>query len=638
MSIDRRALVARHTITVIEPDLGSPLSVGNGEFAFTADPTGLQTFIPYGTQAQWAWHTMPNPEAFTLPDAFSDYDGVSYPDLHQGHPAGTWLHANPQRLHLGRLALDLGEARLSDLKGTRQTLDLWTGLLTSEFTLYGKPYLVETVCHPERDLLAVRVAGGAAITLSFPYASDGWHTTADWDSPARHTTLAEGGLLTRVLDEDRYHVTIPEGERTGEHEFRFEGPDLVIAFTKEPDLPGFDEVKAAAAAHWERFWSTGGAVAFEGPPQARELERRVVLSQYLTAVHCAGSMPPQETGLMQNSWSGKFHLEMHWWHAAHFALWGRAHLLERSLGWYGAIMPAAGETARRQGYDGVRWPKQVGPDGRESPSPIGAFILWQQPHPIYFAELVRRVRPEALYDYAGLVFETAAFMASFPREVDGAYMLGPPLVPAQESYWEDRATVVNPTFELAYWWWGLETAQRWRELLGLGRDPGWARVQEGLARPCVRDGVYAGIAVEPYTIRTDHPSMTGALGIVPPTPLIDPEIMRATLHDVLADWDLDSTWGWDYPMLALCAARLGEPETAVRALLMDVPKNTFLANGHNRQWPELLPAYLPGNGGLLVAVAHLASENCFPDGWRVQAEGVVGLPLSGGAHSTEITR
>ena len=45
-------------------------------------------------------------------------------------------------------------------------------------------------------------------------------------------------------------------------------------------------------------------------PRARELERRVVLSQYLLAIQDAGDTPPQETGLTYNSWFGKFHLEM----------------------------------------------------------------------------------------------------------------------------------------------------------------------------------------------------------------------------------------------------------------------------------------------------------------------------------------
>ena len=76
--------------------------------------------------------------------------------------------------------------------------------------------------------------------------------------------------------------------------------------------------------------------------------------------------------------------------------------------------------------------------------------------------------------------------------------------------------------------------------------------------------------------------------------------MRATLHDVLADWDWDSAWGWDFPVLAMTAARLGEPDVAIDALLMDLPKNHYLRNGHNAQRGNRLPLYLPGNGGLLA--------------------------------------
>ncbi|MFC1633658.1 hypothetical protein ACFL5Z_02355 [Planctomycetota bacterium] len=57
--IDRHALVTRHNINLTKPDSLTPLSVGNGEFAFTADISGLQTFpdyhdkgMPLGTQSQ----------------------------------------------------------------------------------------------------------------------------------------------------------------------------------------------------------------------------------------------------------------------------------------------------------------------------------------------------------------------------------------------------------------------------------------------------------------------------------------------------------------------------------------------------------------------------------------------------------
>lgn len=39
----------------------TPLQVGNGNFAFGADITGLQTFSPFGILSTWGWHN------FSLP-------------------------------------------------------------------------------------------------------------------------------------------------------------------------------------------------------------------------------------------------------------------------------------------------------------------------------------------------------------------------------------------------------------------------------------------------------------------------------------------------------------------------------------------------------------------------------------------
>jgi hypothetical protein len=59
-------------------------------------------------------------------------------------------------------------------------------------------------------------------------------------------------------------------------------------------------------------------------------------------------------------------------------------------------------------------------------------------------------------------------------------------------------------------------------------------------------------------------------------------------------------------MLAMTAARLDRPEQAVDVLFTESPKTRYLANGHNYQSPWL-PLYLPGNGGLLAAVAIMAA-------------------------------
>src|SRR5436189_164950 len=78
---------------------------------------------------------------------------------------------------------------------------------------------------------------------------------------------------------------------------------------REP-LPDAAATKSASEAYWPRFWTDGGTLdlSASADPRAKELERRIVLSEYLTAVNCAGTMPPQETGETFNSWFGKAHL------------------------------------------------------------------------------------------------------------------------------------------------------------------------------------------------------------------------------------------------------------------------------------------------------------------------------------------
>jgi hypothetical protein len=112
--------------------------------------------------------------------------------------------------------------------------------------------------------------------------------------------------------------------------------------------------------------------------------------------------------------------------------------------------------------------------------------------------------------------------------------------------------------------------------------------------------------------------------------------MKRTFDSVIQTWQWADTWGWDYPMLAMTAARLGEPEKAVDALFIVSEKNRFLANGHNFQ-SSRLPLYLPGNGGLLAAVAMMAAgwDGCpdratpgFPGNgkWNVRWEGLKRMP------------
>ena len=130
--------------------------------------------------------------------------------------------------------------------------------------------------------------------------------------------------------------------------------------------------------------------------------------------------------------------------------------------------------------------------------------------------------------------------------------------------------------------------------------------------------------------------VTGTFGMLPNSPLIDYETMKNTFAYVWDNWQWPDTWGWDFPMTAMAATRLGMPEKAIDALFKDTETNTWLINGHNYQ-NQRLKIYLPGNGALLSAIAMMCAgwENGpetdtpgFPyDGtWTVKWEGLKKLP------------
>jgi hypothetical protein len=333
---------------------------------------------------------------------------------------------------------------------------------------------------------------------------------------------------------------------------------------------------------------------------------------------------------------------MIYWHQAWLPLWKHSDKLKRTLAWYHKAEPNARKIAERQGFKGVRWMKMTDPSSIEAPSNVGSYLIWQQPHIILLSEYVYRQSADKkfLQDMAPLIEETAEFMADFATwnsdkqryDIRG-------FIPAQETL---RAKeVVNAPFELSYWHFGLSVAQKWRERQGLPRDAKWDKIIESLAPLAFNeDSLYlaAETAVDTYKdirFTSDHPAVLGAVGILPLTPQTQMPVMRKTLEWVRDNWNWNKTWGWDYPMTAMCATRLGMPEMAVETILLDKRTNTYLPNGHNFQ-DQRLRCYLPGNGGLLTAVALMCAgwDGCqvknpgFPkDGnWDVRWEGLQPQP------------
>lgn len=288
--------------------------------------------------------------------------------------------------------------------------------------------------------------------------------------------------------------------------------------------------------------------------------------------------------------------------------------------------------------------KMTDPSAIEAPSKVGSFLIWQQPHIIYLAELLYRANPdkEILDRYGEMVDETAVWMQSFASSdtLNGCerFVLKG-MIPAQETL--RAAETWNSPFELSYWHFALQVAQQWRERRGLQRVEAWDKTVELLAPLAYNnDSLYlaAETAIDTYSdirLTSDHPAVLGAVGIFPMSRLVNTTVMMNTLNWIWDNWNWDKTWGWDYPMVAMNAARMGEPEKAVNALLMDKRTNTYLPNGHNYQ-DQRLRCYLPGNGGLLTAIAMMCAgwdgnsnyNPGFPRNgkWNVKWEGLKALP------------
>ncbi len=687
--IDRKALVQRHNVSVNTFDSLASLTVGNGSFAFTVDATGLQTFpaiyakgVPLGTQSEWGWHSFPNTENFKFEESLKTYElqgrkityGVQWNEAGRNKQASDFFRQNPHRLQLGNLGLKIilkngKPATEADIKGISQTLDLYSGVIHSGFSVEGEPVKVTTACHNKEDIIGFSIEsklvadGRIGVSIIMPYPTGQWDDNGfNFTNSGKHTTAiinnaSDHFTIKHTLDKDSYFVqanwNVPVTiEKNVPHVFGVKPTKGATSFSGTihfaAKMPAgetdFATVEKSSTEGWKKFWETGGAIDFNGStdPRAKELERRIILSQWLTRVQCAGNFPPQETGLTYNSWYGKPHLEMHWWHAVHYALWWRTDLLEKSLAWYFKVYDKAEGIAKRQGYKGVRWQKMVDHAGNESPSSVGAFIIWQQPHPITMAELVYKSKPskEVLAKYQKIVFGTAEFMASFAfyDSITKKYKLGPGLIPAQERFKPEET--YNPTYELNYWYWALQTAQQWRVRMGMPRNEAWDKVLKGLSPLPVQDGVYlaAESAPDSYTnpkYLTDHPSVLATIGMLPESPMTNAAIMKKTFNLVWDTWTWDDTWGWDFPMTAMTAARLGMPEKAIEAILMPIRTNRYLVNGHNYQ-DERLRIYLPGNGGVLIAAAIMVagyegSKEDMPgipkDGrWKVKYEGLMKMP------------
>lgn len=675
--IDREAVVKRHRVCTTGTLLKSPAQVGNGKFAFGMDITGLQTFVPFNTLSDWSWHSFPLPEGMKAEDyrpVVVETHGkkIAYELRNPDQPElSEWLTKNPHRYNLGRIGFRLlredgMEAQEIDLGNARQEIDLWTGVVYSRFELNRKEVKVRTVCHPDKDMIGVSIEsellndGNMSIYLDFPYPDGRYfkHYIGRYDTISGHTStfekLAPNSVrIARTMDDTHYYATLDwtgpatfcrESEKA--HKFLLQPQhtstfSFTCCFSSEPVInvtESVSSIERKSAVSWEKYWRSGAAVDLSGSKDPRwlELERRIVLSQYLMRANESGLFPPQESGLVNNGWFGRFHFEMIWWHGVHYGLWNRMECFDNYLNVYKDFMPKALERAKSEGRSGARWPKCTGNFNREWPGSAHAYLIWHEPHPIYFAEMQYRQKPvpETLEKWEDIVLNTADYMADylFYDKKTKQYVLGPPVVVVSEN--TDPLQTINPIFELGYFRYGLRTALEWADRLGLSekRTRKWKEVLSKMAPLPVADGVYTTYEGIPdmwtkYTY--EHPALTGVYGMLPGDGVDQPTFKR-TLEKVSKEWQFNRIWGWDFPMLAMAAARTGQPALAIDMLMH--PSAGFQFDEHGLATGGPFP-YFPSNGALLTAVAMMCggwdgSEGEAPgfpkDGsWTVRYEGFV---------------
>ncbi|KAI0913535.1 Six-hairpin glycosidase-like protein [Ustulina deusta] len=698
-AINRQAVVSRYNIvrTALIDNNTTPLQVGNGNFALNVDNTGMQTFLPFNTLSSWAWHNDSLPGGG---EGINDYHGVSVlthgrnvsydlpdPDLPE---ASQWLIGNPNRLNLGRIGLKYKGTTLSagQISNPVQELDIWNGVITSSFNVDDEAVKVITQGDFDSDSVAFRIeselvaSGALEVELDFPYPPI--HSTkykyevfvGVYDFPLNHSTAiieskdVDGVHIQHQLQDTTYFVNLrwprglplalsrnePAGSTaTTAHRYTVskahKAANGTIEFSanfalesQRADLPAV--IRRRNSEGWNQYWSRGGFVDVTSSrsPKADELQRRIILSQYHVRVNSAPSgQSPQESGLMNNGWYGKFHMEQVLWHNAHWCTWGREEYFDNIFPeLYETFLPSSIARAESMGWEGARWPKMTDiSTGRSSPGGINGYLLWQQPHPMYLAELRYQISPtkETLERWDRVLTATADYMASYAwfNQTSGRYDLGPPAYGVTEN--TPPGETLNLAYEISYWRYGLDVARSWKQRLGQPVPPKWTAVAAKLASPPQADGLYTvyeglnGSWWENPDLVDDPRSVIMLQGFLPETPAVDPAVGLRTSDKVAQIWTDDKIFGWGRPVLALNAAKVGNPERAVGYLTAYdywvFDDAGFAQRGGNGGTP---PPFMPGNAGFLYAVAYMAaglqgSEGDAPgfpqDGnWIVEHEGL----------------
>jgi hypothetical protein len=226
------------------------IAVGNGNFSFSPDITGLQTFC-------------------------SDELHGMKPVVKQNQEEGSFVPA----IGLSIVGEDGNEISSVDIKEPFQRLDLLTGEIDSKFKVDGIPVDLKTVCHPDYDMVSVQIVSALLkakrLKIKITYCTDNCAEKLSIFSASgrnKYEIVSDSqniALLRNTTGSANHFVMIWKNSAS----IRSDGRsgyiidpskyDSVYSFTVQflKDLAyrrvqTFGETEAASKKSWNAFWNT----------------------------------------------------------------------------------------------------------------------------------------------------------------------------------------------------------------------------------------------------------------------------------------------------------------------------------------------------------------------------------------------
>jgi hypothetical protein len=287
--INRYELVSEYNIenTVIDSLIG--LRVGNPQFEFRVDMTGLQSFPEY-------------------------YSGDK-----QSGTVATWTKSNPCNFNLGKVGLQIlkkdgKEISVNDLKESVQKLNLWTGEIESMFRVDDIPVSLKTVCHTDYDMISVKISSGliadGRLRIKIVFGPDDSndvryiHSSDNKNITRIISDTNNITILNRIKDQENYFILLWRNGsvlREVSNQGYFLEPvrtDSVFSFscqfmsdTLNGRVQNFGETFAASKKSQSIFWNSLDENDFRkyAGSKDRKLKKHSMLLKYFDRIACSNS-------------------------------------------------------------------------------------------------------------------------------------------------------------------------------------------------------------------------------------------------------------------------------------------------------------------------------------------------------------